>query len=196
MNELELVVPNEKHEAAVSDFLLEHRAAGEEQIHGGALIETMSYADWLEWGRRTLHWEWDLADDEPVITNEEDRTDRWVPSSTFFALRKSDGKLVGIIDFRRELNDILRSFAGQIGYGVRPSERGKGYGSEMLGLVLREGDRLGIQRPVMISCYADNEPSRRTILKWGGKLEREFVHPEEGKWVQVYMIDRTEIKEL
>ena len=185
---IELVIPSEVHESAVADFLLEHREAGEEQIHGGALIETMNYADWLEWGRRTLQWECDLIGDENPKVTQAERTDRWVPSSTFFAIRKSDGRLVGIIDFRRELNDILKSFAGQIGYGVRPSERGKGYGSEMLRLALQEGSRLGISRPVMISCYGDNEQSRRIILKHGGKLEREFVYQENGKKVQTYWI--------
>lgn len=40
---------------------------------------------------------------------------------------------------------------------------------------------------IMLACNADNEASRRTILKCGGMLEREFVYTD-GKTVQVYWI--------
>lgn len=188
MWEIELVVPSEVHEAAVVDFLREHEEAGEKQIHGGALIETMSYPDWLEWGRRTLQWECSLAGDEVPRETQNLEEDRWVPSDTFFAFRKSDGRLVGMIDFRRRIDDILLTFSGQVGYGVRPSERGKGYGGQMLGLALAEGRKSGLEEPVMISCYKENEPSRRTILGQGGRMEREFINLANGKWVQVYMV--------
>lgn len=43
----------------------------------------------------------------------------------FFAVRKSDGRIVGIIDLRHTLNDFLKDL-GNCGYSVRPSERKKG----------------------------------------------------------------------
>ena len=51
-----------------------------------------------------------------------------VPSSVYLALRLSDQKIVGIIDFRHRLcPPVLSVWGGHIGYTVRPGERGKGY---------------------------------------------------------------------
>ncbi len=51
-----------------------------------------------------------------------------VPSTTYFAVRKSDNKLVGVIDLRHHINHpILGTWGGHCGYTVRPSERGNGY---------------------------------------------------------------------
>ena len=46
---------------------------------------------------------------------------------------------------------------------------------------------LGLSR-VMLSCCSDNEGSRKTILKWGGKKERELPY-QGGKTVEVYWIE-------
>ena len=52
-----------------------------------------------------------------------------VPSVVYLAVREKDDRLVGIMDFRRRLNPYLLNYGGNIGYSVRPSERGKGYAS-------------------------------------------------------------------
>ena len=51
----------------------------------------------------------------------------YVPSVTYLAAREKDDRLVGIMGFRRRLNPYLLNYGGNIGYSVRPSERGKGY---------------------------------------------------------------------
>ena len=52
-----------------------------------------------------------------------------VPSTTYFAVRESDNRLVGVIDLRHHIDHpILGTWGGHCGYTVRPSERGKGYG--------------------------------------------------------------------
>ena len=48
-----------------------------------------------------------------------------VSATTYFTVRKSDNKIVGIIDIRHALNDYLREFGGHIGYSIRPTERRK-----------------------------------------------------------------------
>lgn len=50
-----------------------------------------------------------------------------VPSVVHLTAREKDDRLVGIMDFRRRLNPYLLNYGGNIGYSVRPSERGKGY---------------------------------------------------------------------
>lgn len=100
----------------------------------------------------------------------------YVPSDVFLAVRVSDGRVVGVIDFRRPLTDFLLSFGGNIGYTVRPTERRKGYASEMLRLLLPFCREAGETR-VLLTCDRGNEASRRTIIKNGGVLENEV--PDE-----------------
>ena len=67
-------------------------------------------------------------------TNPETVSENWVVTDTFFAVRKIDRKIVGIIDLRHTLNDFLKNL-GNCGYSVRPSERKKGYERENLASV-------------------------------------------------------------
>lgn len=85
-------------------------------------------------------------------------------------------KLVGRVMIRHELNDFLRRIGGHIGYGVVPSERGKGYASQMLEHALILSRSMGIEK-VLITCDEDNVPSRKIIEKAGGVFEG---HSDQG----------------
>lgn len=105
-------------------------------------------------------------------------TDR-VPSYTYIALRLSDHRIVGICDLRHHINHpVLSLWGGHIGYSVRPNERRKGYGKEMLRLVLNEARALGLER-VMITCYSDNIASEKTIIANGGVFEKDVIVDNE-----------------
>ncbi|GLW34955.1 GNAT family N-acetyltransferase [Actinoplanes regularis] len=78
-----------------------------------------------------------------------------------------DGRVLGGITLRHQFDDDL----GQIGYGLRPSARGRGLASWALGRMLVEARTvLGLDR-VLIPCLADNLASARTIEHCGGVLE-------------------------
>ena len=94
-----------------------------------------------------------------------------VPSTTYFAIREHDQKLVGVIDLRHHINHpILSTWGGHCGYSVRPSERRKGYATEMLRLNIVKAKELGIEK-MLVTCAEENAASEKTILANGGIYE-------------------------
>ncbi|MFI5733352.1 GNAT family N-acetyltransferase [Kribbella sp. NPDC051587] len=97
-------------------------------------------------------------------------TSRWIVE---------DGRVLGGIGLRHELNERT----GHIGYGVRPSARGRGVASWALGAILREARALGMGR-VLLVCLDDNPGSARTIERNGGVLE-EIRGPVRRYWIEL-----------
>ena len=110
-----------------------------------------------------------------------------VHATQLIAFRKSDGKAVGTIQIRHDLNDYLRDYAGHVGYSVRPSERRKGYAREMLKSVIPYCRAIGIDG-ISVSCEVSNEGSRRTILSAGGKYINTVTEPDRGLTLERYLI--------
>jgi predicted acetyltransferase len=77
---------------------------------------------------------------------------------------------IGEASLRHQLNAHLMREGGHIGYGIRPSRRGRGYGRRILGLALEECRRLGIER-ALVTCLESNIASARIIEANGGVLE-------------------------
>ena len=93
-----------------------------------------------------------------------------VPSSTYLGVREKDNYIVGMIDIRHYLNEYLTQIGGNIGYGVRKTERNKGYAKQMLKLALEKCKDLKIKK-VLITCDEDNIASEKVILSANAKLE-------------------------
>ena len=109
-----------------------------------------------------------------------------VPDSVFFLLDEARDRLLGAVNIRHYLNDSLLKEGGHIGDGIRPSERRKGYATEMIRLALIECKKLGIDK-VLMTCDKENIASAKSIIKNGGILENEFVN-SDGKVDQRYWI--------
>lgn len=111
-----------------------------------------------------------------------------VPDSVFFLLEEGKNKLLGAVNIRHYLNDALLKEGGHIGDGIRPSERRKGYGTEIIRLALIECRKLGI-KDVLITCNKDNVGSFKSIIKNGGILDNEFVNSdneiEQRYWIHL-----------
>ena len=73
-----------------------------------------------------------------------------------------EDRLVGLLGIRYELPADLSQKYGDIGYGVRPSERNKGYASAMLAYALTVCREKGMKTAVL-GCYKDNAASTATI---------------------------------
>ena len=104
-----------------------------------------------------------------------------VPRSTYLIVREKDKKIVGSINFRWKLTRSLdENFGGHIGYGIRPTERRKGYATEALRLGLEVCREKGL-KSVRIGCYTNNTGSIKTILNNGGKLiaHKDRLIPED-----------------
>ena len=104
----------------------------------------------------------------------------------FFLLDEDRNRLLGAVNIRHRLNDYLLREGGHIGDGIRPSERRKGYATEMIRLALIECKKLGMDR-VLIVCDRDNVGSAKSIIHNGGILENEFVN-SDGEVEQRYWI--------
>ena len=110
----------------------------------------------------------------------------YVPDSTFFLLDEERNRLLGAVNIRHYLNESLLLSGGHIGDGIRPSERRKGYATELIRLALIECKKLGIS-PVLICCTKGNIGSMKSIVRNGGVLENEIVE-SDGSVTQRYWI--------
>ena len=114
---IQLVRPTEKRKEQAAEFRQEFFDHGEFVINGSELFDKTE--DYIEWCRSI-----------DANTKKETVNPNWVITDTFFAIDNQD-RIVGIIDLRHTLNDFLKDL-GHCGYSVCPSERRKGFATEML----------------------------------------------------------------
>ncbi|MEK8131535.1 GNAT family N-acetyltransferase [Paenibacillus filicis] len=91
-----------------------------------------------------------------------------VPQTTYWLV--IDSKPVGIGKLRHYLNENLKKSGGHVGYTIRPSERGKGYGTIILRELIREAKQMNI-KDVLLTCDETNLPSRKVIEAIAGQLQ-------------------------
>ena len=109
----------------------------------------------------------------------------FVPCSTFWLVR--DGEIVAVSSVRHRLSPTLEQGGGHIGYGVRPSARRKGFGTEILSRTLPHARSLGVTR-ALVTCATDNVASAKIIVACGGVFEGEQFVPAHDEVVRRYWI--------
>lgn len=172
MEKLRLVVPDISHQAALEGLWEEWFATGT-KIYPGAIDKRgRDYATWLQ---ETL-----------AMQQRETCPASYVTSNTYFLMNDED-ELLGAINVRHELSENLLQFGGHIGYGIRPSQRRKGYAKAQLLMGLEKIKELGIAR-VLITCNDQNPASAATILSCGGILE-DKRKDSDGTILRRYWID-------
>lgn len=130
--------------------------------------------------------EWLLKLEEDCIR---EVTEDKVPARTYFLVRVNDNKIVGMVNIRTKLNQKLMDFGGNIGYSIRPTERGKGYNKINLYLALKICKEYGIKK-ALLDADKDNPASWRTMEALGAKLDaEEKSEMEDCDIVRFYSID-------
>lgn len=111
------------------------------------------------------------------------------PGKTYFLIRKNDNKLIGMINIRHHLTPKMLVHGGHIGYGIRPTERRKGYNKINLYLgLIKALEEFNLDK-VMLDCDVKNLGSDKTIQALGGVLERTDIDDYDGVLTNVYWIN-------
>jgi predicted acetyltransferase len=170
--DLSLVKPSQELKTEIWEYRQEYLDYGSGNINGSyGLAKAVDFESWLK----------------AVLAIENDELSHLgVNATTFFTIRNSDQRIVGSIQLRHILSASTMIDGGHIGYGIRPSERGKGYGNQQLQLVLQVARQMGLTK-VMITCAKHNQVSAKTAMSCGGVLTDEYE--VEGEMIQVYWID-------
>jgi predicted acetyltransferase len=157
-------------EAAIAEWHREAEAEHDFAFHYGA---DESYADYLE---KITAW-----------SRGENLPGHFVPCS-FLVGALDNGRLVGRVSIRHQLNDFLREIGGHVGYMVLPQFRRQGVGTELLRQAIPITRSLGLDR-ILVTCDEDNLGSRRIIELNGGIYEDSIHGPELAQPKRRYWID-------
>lgn len=109
-----------------------------------------------------------------------------VPQSTFWLVRNKQ-RILACSRLRHTLNPFLEEVGGHIGYDVRPSERRRGYGTQILRLTLDKAREVGLKR-LLVTADSSNVASWRVIEKNGGVLRSEAVSQHTGELLRKYWV--------
>lgn len=100
---------------------------------------------------------------------------------TFYLIENDEDRIVGAIGLRWKEVPVLMKYGGFIGYSIRPTERGKGYATEMLKLGLQKFKEMDHKRErILITCKDFNIPSKKVIEKNNSIYENSYYNEDDG----------------
>ncbi len=168
---LQLVPLHEKYKRHLNDMMEEWCASGERVVPSA--LTRYDYRDFTPYRSKLEN---------------KDGNGSLVPDTTLFCLDEERDIFVGAVNIRHYLNDFLLLNGGHIGDGVRPSERRKGIASKKIGLALKECEKIGLDKVLMV-CDKKNIGSAKSIQNNGGILENEIVVDgvvEQRYWITIH----------
>lgn len=163
-------LPALNDESALKEYIREHHEHGEQSISASLGLPVTDYEEWVR----------------KILTNASDGDPAWGKSLLYLCIHQE--RIVGLLSIRYDLPGELSARFGDIGYGVRPTERRKGYATEMLRYALQVCAEKGLQS-VILGCYRENTASASVIRKCGGVLFAENDNYRKGKTSQYYTVD-------
>ena len=108
-------------------------------------------------------------------------------STTYWLYDDKRNILIGASNLRHYLTKAGLKTWGHIGYGIRPSERKKGFATQLLKLTLEEARIKNIDK-VLLGAYEGNIASWKVMLKCGAELENIVIEDETGLPIKRYWI--------
>lgn len=109
-----------------------------------------------------------------------------VPSSMKWIIEKDE--VLGTIDLRHVLNKNYFERLGHIAYYIHPLKRNNGYATKALSLAIKWYKKRPINK-ILITCYSDNEASKKVILKNGGQFKKNVLDKISNKTISRYLIN-------
>ena len=173
---MKLVFPNKDYEAKAKEFIAEFYEYDSEIAGSGSLDRYLKESTYDEWLTKVFSYI-DIAN----------IPEGKIPGLTYFFVREEDDRIIGMVNIRLALNDFLRNEAGHIGYCIRPTERRKGYGTELLRTGIAVCRRVDI-KDIIVTCDKVNLGSAGVIRNCGGVLETELYSETFGEVIQRYII--------
>lgn len=163
-------LPELRDQELLLSYVREHFDHNETDVSASLGLSASEYSEWVE----------------KIHANALTGDPSWGKSLLYLCF--DEDRLVGLLSIRYELSASLSGKYGDIGYGVRPSERRKGYATAMLKYALTVCRDRGMKK-VILGCYRSNAASASTIKKCGGVLIAENDHYQPGKTSQYYVIE-------
>lgn len=147
--------PNKRFENQWYEIISEFKEHGEELLPEALEMFQTDFTQYLFYVRKQ-------AQEDGVFPG-------YIIATTYFLIRQSDDKLLGALSLRHKLTPKILSYAGQIGIGIRPHERRKGYGTKLLNLGIKKCAELGFDK-MLICCNRNNIGSKTVIEKAGAEF--------------------------
>lgn len=174
IEKLELMKPVIEHEPQYLAMVDEHIEMGEEYRYNNIELARENFAAFVQ----------ELEDEAQGIGLPEG-----IPAQQTYFLVKDKQMVLGEIRFRPSITPPYEKYSGHIAYNIRPAQRGKGYATRQLALVLDEARKLRLPF-VTLTVENENPASVRVIQNNAGKLLRVIEDPlgvrvreQDGKWV-------------
>lgn len=169
-----LVRPTLDFKKEYIDFYQEWKESGEEMIPFVIKKNPVDFQLMMDY----------LSDCEKGLEPQES----WIPASSTYWLIDNN-EMVGVVNIRHCLTELLFKAGGHIGYGIRPSKRGKGYATKILSLALEKSKELHLDK-VLLVCNSTNAASNKVILNNGGISDEDFID-EQNNILKRYWIGLT-----
>ena len=151
---LKFIIPNESHKSQWEEIIAEW----DDTRKRPRILFQPSFEEFINRIGQLSQWD--------------DKEKQVAKSSVFLLIDETVERILGCLWLRHHIDfPIDREYGGHIGYGIRPSARGKWYATEMLQLWLQEAKKLWIDR-ILITCDDDNIASAKVIEANGGILEK------------------------
>ena len=173
---MKCIFPNEDYKDKAIEFINEFYTYNSNINGSGALDRYLNESSYEKWIKKVIA-------DIDIANIESGR----VPAFTYFYVRETDNKIIGMINIRLALNDFLRNEGGHIGYCIRPTERKQHYATNMLNEALAYCKIIGLNN-IIVSCDKSNIASANVIKNCCGILDAEFYSDTFNEVIQRYMI--------